>query len=122
MTLNPPPFVKIGPVEYRVTLDPYEWSNKQNVDEAGTRYGVTDHQAATIYLNPAHQPTVTRLTLVHECLHAICSAELGAPDFDRLGDNTGEREERIARMFEAPLLALLRDNPDLVAFLTDGAP
>jgi hypothetical protein len=108
-----PQSLKIGPVEYRVSVDGAEWAE----EEGGTRLGMTHNRKAIILLNPAQPASNLRLTLMHEALHALLSAAMGAPDLEHLGDDDEHREERLVLMFEAPMLSLLRDNPELVAYL-----
>ena len=113
-----PPFVTIGPVVYRVTIDPDEWLKKEHEQEKKGNFGYTDHRLGTIYLNPDMPPTMLRLTLTHECLHAMTASAMGAPEWTQLGKDP---EETVVRRFESPTLDLIRDNPDLIAYLTEGA-
>jgi hypothetical protein len=110
-----PSSIRVGVVEYRVTTDPDEWLRKEHQQQRTGNYGYSDHQAAIIYLNPDMHDTVTRLTLWHEVLHCVNQSANGGIDLDNLGE---DGEEKLVRMLEGPTLAVLRDNPDLVKYLT----
>ncbi|MGH8654956.1 MAG: hypothetical protein ACREYE_23570 [Gammaproteobacteria bacterium] len=69
-------------------------------------YGSTNHPFATISLSRAQGLASFRNTLLHEALHAV-EGPLGV-----------FLEERQVWGLAAGLLALMRDNPDLVKFLT----
>lgn len=70
-----------------------------------------------------------RSTLVHELLHAIDAvyggrwATLNADekdnDDDQVGGTKDQWEHFFINLYQDPLVSLLRDNPKLVAFLTD---
>ncbi len=115
-----PTTIRVGAVEYTVTQDRDEWMKIEHETQTKGYYGHSHHKDAKIYLNPDAAESVTRLTLLHEVLHCLTESAMGAPVFDTatLGEERDDREERIVRMFEAPLLNVLRDNPELVAYLT----
>lgn len=56
-----------------------------------------------------------RDTLLHECLHGIVWVSGGAKLFDLSHDD----EEKLVRLLTPWLLALIRDNPALIAYLTE---
>lgn len=113
-----PKSVRIGQVEYRITSDPDEWMKVEHKTQTKGYYGHTQNTEALICLNPDAAPSVTRLTLWHEVMHAICESALGSPSWDALGKEKDDREESVIRTLEAPTLNVLADNPDLVAYLT----
>ena len=53
-----------------------------------------------------------RDTLLHEVVHAVL--------FERAVNLTTKQEEDVARNLGTGLLAVLRDNPELIEYLTDG--
>lgn len=119
-----PASVRIGVVTYRVTTDPSDWQSIVHKTQTKGFYGHSQHTEAVIYLNPEANPDVTRLTLWHEILHCLDETVMGNPNWLRLGDQPEDRdaaEEVVIRMWEAPTLAVLRDNPDLVAYLTSSS-
>lgn len=117
--LSYPLSVKIGPVIYRVTSDPDDWVRVEHDTQTNGYYGHTNNKQAIIYLNPEADPAVTRLTFWHEVLHALFEVTMGAPDWHGLGKTRDDREESVIRRLEGPTLNVLRDNPELVAYLTE---
>lgn len=113
-----PTNVLVGAVRYRVVMNDNEWMKIEHASQRLITYGQTDNQKATIALNPAAAPEVQRLTLWHEVLHALHETTMGSPDWRGLGKDHDQREETVIRMWEHPTLAVLRDNPQLVAYLT----
>lgn len=104
-----------------MSLDADEWMRLEHANQRTGNYGETTHRGAVIYLNPDQADDVVRLTLWHEVLHALSVAVMGDPDFRSLPgnpDSSDTAQEAVVRMLEHPTLAVLRDNPDLVAYLT----
>jgi len=112
-----PTSVIIGPVTYRVTINPDDWMRYEHKFQSKGDYGHTLNIGATILINPDSTPDVVRLTLWHEIQHALFETVMGSPDWLNLGENKDDREEAIIRAIESPTLLVLRDNPDLVAYL-----
>lgn len=73
--------------------------------------GEADCHAQIISLDESLSPEALKTTLVHELLHAM---------FDAYGTDEllTEIDEALVSLMEMPLLALLRSNPELVAYLT----
>jgi hypothetical protein len=102
--------VKVGPLVYDITLD----DNAHLRAEHGAGHGLmgqTSHISLVITLKPDMAPDMVKATLIHEILHTLFYAA-GSP----VGD---DKEERLIRALEAPLYALLVDNPGLLAYLLD---
>ena len=121
MAVELPASVRIGTVAYRITNAPDEWMRVEHSTQTKGYYGHTQNTEAMIYLNPGATPDVQRLTLWHEILHALAETVMGSPDFRNLPgapESKDAAEEAVIRMWEHSTLAVLRDNPDLVAFLT----
>ena len=112
-----PTAVRVGPVTYRVTTDPDDWVRVEHKVQTKGDYGHTLNIEATIYINPEATPDVQRVTLWHEVMHALCTAVMGSPDWRNLGKKKGDREEAVVSAFESPIVLVLRDNPDLIAYL-----
>lgn len=76
-------------------------------------FGRTDNRHSTIMVSSRQSGASARDTLLHEVLHAIlwCSA---AGRMLPLGD---EDEERLVRLLTPWLLAVIRDNPELIDYL-----
>ena len=105
-----PAQVRVGPLVYDVACDSLallvaEHSHKQAL------LGQCDHKALAIMLSPDQAPLALKSTLLHEVLHAV----INTAGFEI----TDEDEERLVSVLEAPLLQLVRDNPDLIAWLSD---
>lgn len=113
-----PKSVQIGAVLFGVTADPDEWIKVEHSRQVKGAYGHTDNVAARIWVNPDCPTAVQRLTLWHEILHALAETVMGKYDWKHLGKDTEAREETVIRCWEHPTLAVLRDNPDLAAYLT----
>lgn len=99
-----PKGVKVGPIYYEIVLSdgmllPY-----------ANHLGLTDNTKCKVNLSTEQAPCVLRDTLLHETLHAIWST-FG------IGGNE-EEEEALIRRITPALLGVLRDNPELVEFLT----
>lgn len=120
MTSKPvmPAEVLIGTIRYEIRCDPDEWIRVEHKLQRKGDYGHTEHMPALIHLNPEAGLQVRRLTLWHEVLHALAETVMGAPDWRHLGKTKEDREEAVIRAWEHPTLAVLRDNPDLAAYLT----
>ena len=113
-----PSTVRIGSVTYTVTIDSDTWVRLEHANKRSGFAGHTDHNTAMIYINPESVPEVARLTLWHEVMHALCYTVMGAPDWHHLGKEKSDREEAVVAAFESPIVCVLRDNPELVAYLT----
>jgi hypothetical protein len=108
---NIPSNVKIGAADYSVTTDPMVALGGNE----GTRawlYGSTDHVTLRIMVNPATASGQQQDTLLHEALHGVVAVFNLMPDWNR------EQEETFVSRFTPLLLLLLRDNPELVRFVT----
>lgn len=105
-----PTEIKVGPLAYSVTAD----SLSQILAEHSSRsslHGQCDNKALSIMLAPDQAPMAMKSTLVHEVLHAVISTAGFDIEY--------EAEERLIRVLEAPLFQLIRDNPELIAWLSD---
>lgn len=102
-----PKKAKVGPHTY--TLRAVE-NLESLTDQTG---GVTFSEAVIVY-DPAQAHTQLRDTLLHELLHCVI---FETPLRKELKDS--EEEEKLVWTLSPRILALLRDNPQLVAFLTE---
>jgi hypothetical protein len=104
-----PRHVKVGPHKFRL------WWNNEAATGADVA-GAMMEQALVILIDPKLQRSQQRATLLHECLHAVWSQtwmDKKYPDEDPGGPG-----ERIIHCLTEPLLNLLRENPELLEFLT----
>lgn len=106
------------PKEFRVGTRVYDiTSTRAGIDAAsvGMRnelYGMTNNDQMTVVIDPRSNIARKRETLLHEVLHT-CTDIVG---IDK--EMTDETEEKVVNRLAPVLLAVLRDNPRLVAYLT----
>jgi hypothetical protein len=104
-----PKRIKVGALIYRVTA---AWDDYGSLGEDPDCYGHTDHKSLTITLNPRLCYGSLAETLWHEIKHAVCRV-IGIPDGDAL------KEEPWVNMTSGMEWTVLRENPELVAFLLE---
>lgn len=97
-----PDVVRVGSIDWDVTVNP-----------DAKLYGKTRHKATQIVLCP-QSPASMRDSLLHEVMHAVFWGAGG----EKLLDLDKDAEERLVRLLSPWLLSLIRDNPELIAFLT----
>lgn len=113
-----PTSIKVGTVTFTVSIDPDEWMRAEHEQRSFGDYGRTDKLKAVIYLNPEQSTDTMRLTLWHEVMHALAEVVMGGSDWHGIGKTRNDREETVIRAWESPTLTVLRDNPELVGYLT----
>lgn len=101
--MNPPATIRILHFEFDL-----RFVDETFFDAAGA-YGYCDKKRLVISVCEKLRPALMADTTLHECLHAMhfavgCSAEMP--------------EEDIAMQLAGPLCMLIRDNPELMAWLT----
>lgn len=99
-----PRHIKVGPADYKVRTDP------------NTKlYGSCNERTTSIVVSSTQSTVSARDTLMHEALHAVIftSSARHILGFDD--------DEPLVRVLTPWLLGLIRDNPDLVTFLTADA-
>jgi len=106
-----PTKVKIGSQVWDIT----EQKRKHSSDE---HYGFTTDKDLSIVIDSEMPLSVKRTTLFHELLHAI-RFTFGGSYIPAKGTGYLDLEHYFIGLYEEPVVAMLRDNPDLVAFLTD---
>ncbi len=120
MAVKLPTSIKVGTITFTftVTVDPDDWMRAEHETQRVGDYGHTNAMRAIISLNPEQSPDTMRLTLWHEVMHALAEVVMGANDWHGLGKDRDDREETVIRSWESPTLTVLRDNPNLVGYLT----
>ena len=99
----------------KVYVSPYTWSIKYSKAEVlkhhptGDACGSCDLESMTIAVDPGKSEEYARVTLLHEILHAAIRSS--DPNIE------SDAEEMAVASMTGPLLATLRDNPDVVAYL-----
>lgn len=113
--LKRPKSVKVGPYVYTITFvkEP-DWS----ADEADAG-GVTRNEShrIDIRLEPGCNEDSLRGILVHEILHVIFHVGSIGPTIRKISKS--DMEEFVVASTEPVLLAVLRDNPKVLAYLLD---
>jgi hypothetical protein len=104
--MRPPRRLRIGHLTYRVRV-------ARARCEADDVEAVSSGDEARIYLRGDRTVEGNAAALLHEVAHQ-CLFVAGANAVDDEGQAV---EERLVRAMTGPLLAALRDNPDLVAYL-----
>ena len=79
-------------------------------------YGYTLHRENMIVLDATCAPSRKRQTLLHEILHAI-RYSFGNPTIPKKTDDADVWEHYYIAMYEEGILLVLRDNPEILAYL-----
>ena len=111
--MSTPPSIRVGPYRYTVKVDS-ERIKELETESNADLYGITTHGILEIVLQPEVADMVMRETLLHEVLHAVL---YNTGISDRMTDKA---EEHLVRALSPALFSLLRDNPDLVQYITGG--
>lgn len=98
--------IQIGPLNFLVT-DDVAAHNQGVVEDLHDTYGRIRYSKELIILDPNQTDAHKRITLLHEVMHGCW----------HLGDRSHKNDEKAIRSLTAPLLDVLRRNPDLVAYL-----
>lgn len=109
-----PNHIRVGPYRYTVYRDGSRMSDIRNDCGEGNRVGQIHFQKLEIDIDPklAHDRQVS--AVFHETLHAAWHfASLHNYEEGKI------TEEQVVCGLERAILCVLRDNPDLVAYLTD---
>ena len=94
---------------YRVTDDPTELLDKE-LGLGDQVFGMGNKAEQIIILRPGMAPGFARQILIHEIIHQL---------FDVSGlQLEKDVEEQVCLSIQSPMLGVLRDNPDLVAWLS----
>lgn len=101
----------LGPHHYRICLDPAEFNAVQVAEKAGLM-GRHDPTTLTIHLEPLMVTDIRCTTFLHELVHACLYHGGVSPELDK------ETEERVCDSVGLLLLGFLRDNPEMVTYLT----
>jgi len=100
-----PASIRVGYLDFAVEI----WVT-QHANAAG-RYGECDKANAIIRVDTSYGPVKAASTLLHEVIHAC---------FDVAGIEDTDSEERTVTHLSNQLAQVWRDNPDLVAYLSDA--
>lgn len=112
---QPPTQIKVGPREYSVRWDD-ETYRRVSLDEGRELEGNSNHPREEMMLRPGRGANWTADTLLHETLHAVLN--LHGVNLDNVKE-VADLEEYLVSVTSPLLLMVLRDNPDLLAFLLE---
>lgn len=102
--MTPPKTIRVGPYTFTIKVFP-------EIIETGA-YGDTHVSKTAIRYSPELSPAMERATILHEVLHATAHS-VGIDDTVELN------QETLIQRIDGALLAVLRDNPDLLTYLTE---
>lgn len=106
-----PATVKIGSQIWEIT----EQKRKHSV--TNDHFGFTSTSNNTIVLDSEQVSSMKRVTLFHELLHAI-KITFGGSFTPAKNTEFNELEHYFIGLYEEPVVLMLRDNPELVKYLT----
>lgn len=105
-TVALPKNITIGPLVFAVTDDTAAYY-RVSVELGATTWGRILYAKGRIILDPEQNEAHKRYALLHEVLHGCWHT----------GNRSHKNDEKALRAIAAPLLDVLRKNPDLVAYL-----
>jgi len=114
-----PSSLRVGHATYSVAVDTAQ-IHEANTDAGSNLAGFSNGASQRIVLREDNAPDYQAETLLHEVLHQCLRVSSCRPDDDSKA-GLPDVEERAVAAMAGPLLAVLRDNPGLVAYLTAGA-
>lgn len=107
----------------RVKIGPYIYSLTHTGEGEMDKLGTTDRNLCTIKIRPGQALCMEIVTVFHELLHAavyLRREDLGQAGCKRCEVELGEEE--YAQLMSATLVMILRDNPELRAYLFQELP
>ncbi|OLT26528.1 hypothetical protein BJF83_20805 [Nocardiopsis sp. CNR-923] len=115
-----PDRVRVGHLHLQVLIDQGA-IDAASEERDGPLSGYSDAEQQRIVLAPGAGPDFEAETLLHELLHMCLRVSGRDPNEDAKAE-VDDIEESTVNSMSGPLLAILRDNPDLVAYLTATPP
>lgn len=109
-----PTQVKIGSQVWQIS----EQKRKHSADPE--HYGFTVSKDLTIILDAEMPESIKRVTLFHELLHAV-RFTFGGSFSPHKSTSFDDWEHYWIGLYEEPVVAMLRDNPDLVEYLLNDS-
>ena len=115
--MKPPKSVKVGPRTYTVHIKGKKVKTARD-NAPFFLQGQAFHIPQYIIINPDQHVDQQRETLLHELLHCVFNVADNL-DVIRKIDDVDDLEEALVRLISPHLYQVLRDNPALVAHLTE---
>lgn len=113
MTTELPDFAMVGPMRYSIRVDDAavdKYAVAKKVDYAA----YSDHESCEIFLRGGFSIYGQRESVMHELLHCV----MHVTGFWYHTENDKVNGEEICQSLSNPLIAVLRDNPHITAWLT----
>lgn len=116
-----PTQVKVGWHNYSIEwVGKKKWRSIPHDGDVGLICGVTMSSEGRIAIRLHHETglaseSTLRETLMHEIMHAAFHTSGLTHVIDDMGD---DREEKVIAPLAGPILAVLRENPEVLAYLT----
>jgi len=104
------------PARVKIGSQIWEISEQKRKHSMDNHFGVTNSKDNSIVIDADCADSMKRTTLFHELLHAIAVTFGGSLNPNKWAD-FAEAEHYWIGLYEEPVIAMLRDNPDLVAYL-----
>lgn len=108
------------PSKVKIGSQIWEVSEQKRKHAMDNHYGVTNGKDNSIVIDAELSDSMKRTTLFHELMHAIRVTFGGSLSPSKWADFY-EAEHYWIGLYEEPVVAMLRDNPDLLAYLTNDA-
>ena len=108
-----PKSFKIGTQVWSIT----ERNPKEDFQLSDDTFGYTLERENLIIIDKSLVPSRKRQVLFHEILHAIRFTFVKRPTFKKT-DDFDSIEHFFIELYEEPVLMLLKDNPELLQYLT----
>lgn len=106
--MQPPEAIRVGPYVYAVEV--------REDDDGGGVWGRVRYSRRAIRVSPRLTPETQRVCLLHEVMHAV--NDLAALNVD--AESWPKTEEQHVTTTSPLWVMVLRDNPYLIAYLTEG--
>lgn len=111
-----PASIRVGGHTYEVRASAAA-INQLNAHSERGRLAAADLDNLTLTVDPTRPPSLVRETVLHEVLHIAGHVTALSAQLNIASKGT-DLEELAIEALDGPLLQILRDNPDLVAYLT----
>ena len=96
----------------------FNWTIYWSQEEADEMYGKTDHSTKTVTIYKCKSDEITKETLLHELLH-VALEDKAESIFNYDPDKKDyDKEENLVRLLSPTLFYLIRENPELIRFLS----
>lgn len=116
-TTAPPATVAVGAHVYEVLVG-VDAVNALSIDQRKAMNAHTDLDALVIHVRGDLPHTRNAEVLLHEIIHAALDAAGLTDPSGPLGDSDGDLEEQVVVGLAPVLLAVVRNNPALIGYLT----